>query len=300
MQSSYKNRAYCIASLAAIIVLGLILANLSGMDLAQADTAASPTASQSMKKLGTGEGVTPGMPGSTQISSNTPTPTATQKLDSSIQPTTSPALPSPTSPDSASPAPSTRSISSCPNNQCSVTFDTVQADTATPVAQIVPSGGLAKRPTAPTKHGCLFDGWFTGQVAYNFNQPVTSNLKLTAKWTASDGHWSLAPAHGAASGGTAVTLTPPATRGIKFSQITSGATHSLALGSDENLYAWGDNSSGQLGDGTNTLRRTPVKINKPANTSAQFIFSTIAAGDHSSLAIGSDGSLYAWGNNARG
>ncbi|MCT6838424.1 MAG: chromosome condensation regulator RCC1, partial [Bifidobacteriales bacterium] len=97
-----------------------------------------------------------------------------------------------------------------------------------------------------------------------------------------------------------MTLTPPATRGIKFSQITSGATHSLALGSDENLYAWGDNSSGQLGDGTNTLRRTPVKINKPANTSAQFIFTTIAAGDHSSLAIGSDGSLYAWGNNARG
>ena len=97
-----------------------------------------------------------------------------------------------------------------------------------------------------------------------------------------------------------MTLTPPATRGIKFSQIASGATHSLALGSDENLYAWGDNSSGQLGDGTNTLRRTPVKINKPANTSAQFTFTTIAAGDHSSLAIGSDGNLYAWGNNARG
>ena len=56
-----------------------------------------------------------------------------------------------------------------------------------------------KRPTAPTKHGYLFDGWFTGQVAYDFNQPVTSNLKLTAKWTAGDGHWSLAPAHGAAS-----------------------------------------------------------------------------------------------------
>ena len=209
-------------------------------------------------------------------------------------------MPSPTSLDSASPALSTRSISSCPNSQCSVTFDTVQADTEAPVAQIVPSGGLAKRPTDPTKHGYLFDGWFTGQVAYDFNQPVTSNLKLTAKWTAGDGHWSLAPAHGAASGNTAVTLTPPAIRGIKFSQITSGATHSLALGSDENLYAWGDNSSGQLGDSTNTLRQIPVKINKPANTSAQFTFTTIAAGDHSSFAIGSDGNLYAWGNNTRG
>ena len=172
MQSSYKNRACCIASLAAIIVLGLILANLSGIDLAQADATASPTASQSMKKLGTGEGVTPGMPGSTQIPSNTPTPAAAQKLDSSIQPTTSPALPSPASPDSASPAPSTRAISSCPNNQCSVTFDTAQADTASPVAQIVPSGGLAKRPTDPTKHGYLFDGWEMAAVQKIEKRPL--------------------------------------------------------------------------------------------------------------------------------
>ncbi|MCT6919083.1 MAG: InlB B-repeat-containing protein, partial [Bifidobacteriales bacterium] len=242
-----------------------------------------------------GEGVTPGIPSSTQTPSIAPSPTETQKLDSPIQTTPSPAFPSPTSQGSASPAPSTRSTSSCPNNQCSVTFDTTQADTATPDSQTVLSGGLAKRPTDPTRHGYLFDGWFIGQVAYDFNQPVTSSLKLTAKWTAGDGHWSLAPAHGAISGGTTVTVTPPATRGIKFSQITSGSTQSLALGSDGNIYSWGKNAYGQQGDGTNIDRQAPIKVSKPANAPKGFIFTKVDAGDHSALAMGSDGNLYTWG-----
>ena len=259
-----------------------------------------PNSIAKQRKSWGGGGLIPGIPGSTQTPSNTPTPTVAQTSDFRIQTTPSPTFPSPTALTSASSPTSTRSASPCANNQCSVTFDTTQADTATPATQTMPSGGLAKRPTDPTRHGYFFDGWFIGQVAYDFNQPVTSNLKLTAKWTAGDGHWSLAPAHGTALGGTTVTLTPPATRNIKFSQITSGATHSLALGSDGSLYAWGDNSSGQVGDNSTTLRQTPVKINKPANTSNQFTFTTIAAGDHSSLAIGSDGNLYAWGNNTRG
>ncbi|MCT6874552.1 MAG: InlB B-repeat-containing protein, partial [Bifidobacterium sp.] len=189
--------------------------------------------------------MTPDIPSSTQAPPNAPTPTVTQKLESPIQTTPSPAFPSPTSLGSASPDASTRSTSPCLNNQCSVTFDTAQADTTTPNTQTVPSEGQAKRPTDPTRHGYLFDGWFIGQVAYDFNQPVTSNLKLTAKWTTGDGHWSLAPAHGAISGGTTVTVTPPATRGIKFSQITSGSTQSLALGSDGNIYSWGKNAYGQ-------------------------------------------------------
>ena len=298
MQSSYRNRACCVASLAAIIASVLVLGNLSGIDLAQADATASPTASQSMENEA--EGVTPDIPSSTQAPPNAPTPTVTQKLESPIQTTPSPAFPSPTSLGSASPDSSTRSTSPCLNNQCSVTFDTAQADTTTPNTQTVPSEGQAKRPTDPTRHGYLFDGWFIGQVAYDFNQPVTSNLKLTAKWTTGDGHWSLAPAHGAISGGTTVTVTPPATRGIKFSQITSGSTQSLALGSDGNIYSWGKNAYGQQGDGTNIDHQAPIKVAKPANVPAGFIFTKVDAGDHSALAMGSDGNLYTWGFNASG
>ena len=298
MQSSSRSRVCCIASLAAIITSVLILGNFSAIDLAQADATTSPTASQSTEYQA--EGATPDIPGSTQTPSIAPSQPVTQKLDSPIQTTPSPAFPSPTSLDSANPAPSTRSTSSCPNNQCSVTFDTAQADTATPDSQTVLSGGLAKRPTDPTRHGYLFDGWFVGQVAYDFNQPVTNNLKLTAKWTAGDGHWSLAPAHGAISGGTTVTVAPPATRGIRFSQITSGSTLSLALGSDGNIYSWGKNAYGQQGDGTNIDRQSPIKVAKPANVPKGFTFTKVDAGDHSVLAMGSDGNLYTWGFNASG
>ena len=44
--------------------------------------------------------------------------------------------------------------------------------------------GKAKRPSPdPTREGYLFDGWFIGEVAYDFSKPVDKDLTLTAKWT---------------------------------------------------------------------------------------------------------------------
>ena len=71
------------------------------------------------------------------------------------------------------------------------------------------------------------------------------------------------PQPGPDSGQTKVTLVPPAARGIRFSQVSAGDDHSLALGSDGNVYSWGANKYGQLGDGTTTDRLTPVQIPKP-------------------------------------
>ena len=36
--------------------------------------------------------------------------------------------------------------------------------------------------------------------------------------------------------------------------IASGSTHNLALKEDGTVWSWGDNTSGQLGDGTNDNR----------------------------------------------
>ena len=85
--------------------------------------------------------------------------------------------------------------------------------------------------------------------------------------------------------------------GVHATQVSAGYNHSLAIGADGNVYAWGDNSYGELGDGTNTGSDTPVLISLPGGVHA----TAVAAGQANySLAVGSDGNVYAWGDNSFG
>ena len=77
----------------------------------------------------------------------------------------------------------------------------------------------------------------------------------------------------------------------------AGGSHTLAVGADGSLWAWGNNAFGQLGNGvpgTANNRRIPTRIGAAGNWTA-----VSAAGSHT-LAIGTDGSLWAWGLNAWG
>ena len=84
--------------------------------------------------------------------------------------------------------------------------------------------------------------------------------------------------------------------GIKPKQIASGSYHTLAIGDDGNLYTWGENYRGQLGDGTNNSNPTPKKITLASGVKP----TQIACGESYSMAIGSDGNLYTWGNGGFG
>src|SRR5690554_5860701 len=107
-------------------------------------------------------------------------------------------------------------------------------------------------------------------------------------------HATPAPDNGPVTGGTTVMVPEPA--GVTFTSIISGDYHSVALGSDGNAYAWGYNTRGQLGDGTNTESNTPVQVQAPAGVT----FTSVSAGDLHSVALGSDGNAYAWGYNFYG
>ena len=138
-------------------------------------------------------------------------------------------------------------------------------------------------------------------MAYDFSQPVTSDITLTAHWTKGSSTWSIDPVHGPASGNTKVTLTPPVIPNIRFSQFSAGDNFAVALGSDGNLYSWGFNQEGQLGRiASSSLydpNPTPGKVDKPANVSSDFTWVQVSAGDTFALALGSDGILYSWGSN---
>jgi alpha-tubulin suppressor-like RCC1 family protein len=56
-------------------------------------------------------------------------------------------------------------------------------------------------------------------------------------------------------------LTPAVTTGVSSaSSLAVGAAFSLAGLTGGQLDAWGENTSGQLGDGTNTRRPAPVLV----------------------------------------
>ena len=81
--------------------------------------------------------------------------------------------------------------------------------------------------------------------------------------------------------------------------IVTGEGHTLAVDADNKIYAWGQNFYGELGDGTATTIRTPVLVSMPALSTGVTI-SAVAAGSYHSLALASDGTVYAWGHNVVG
>ncbi|MDR1032785.1 MAG: hypothetical protein LBL84_02090 [Candidatus Nomurabacteria bacterium] len=109
---------------------------------------------------------------------------------------------------------------------------------------------------------------------------------------------SIAPSKGPVAGGTIVTIT--GLEPIKFSEVAAGNSHSMGIDTDGNLYAWGGNSDGQVGNGLGTGKvTTPWRVNGGAGSGipASTRFTKIAAGQRHSMAIDTNGNLYTWGYN---
>ena len=83
---------------------------------------------------------------------------------------------------------------------------------------------------------------------------------------------------------------------VTFTQVAGGANHSMAIGSDGELYIWGKNDNGELGDGTTAKSLVPKEITLPNGVKPV----QISAGSNHSMGIGSDGELYTWGYNYSG
>ena len=80
-----------------------------------------------------------------------------------------------------------------------------------------------------------------------------------------------------------------------WSQVSAGIAHSLALTDNGIAYAWGDNSLGELGDGTIVSRSSPTIVVGGITN-----WSQVDAGSTHSVGVTTNGIAYAWGSNLFG
>jgi alpha-tubulin suppressor-like RCC1 family protein len=83
--------------------------------------------------------------------------------------------------------------------------------------------------------------------------------------------------------------------GTDWKQVTGKGSFSLAIKNDGTLWAWGNNSSGQLGTDTSIFY-----LDSPVQVGSGTDWKQVSAGFDHVLALRTDGSLWAWGSNLSG
>ena len=150
-------------------------------------------------------------------------------------------------------------------------------------------GTAAGNTTTPTRVGAASD-W----TQIEGSGTVTAGLKNGGElWT-----WGY-NLYGATGRGTTSGSTLSPTRVGSASDwdkihLGLGANHGLAIRNGGELWAWGYNFYGSLGDGTTTNRSNPVQIGSGTD------WQVLDGGDSFSLALRNGGELWAWGINLGG
>ncbi|WP_167569103.1 RCC1 domain-containing protein [Brevibacillus migulae] len=80
----------------------------------------------------------------------------------------------------------------------------------------------------------------------------------------------------------------------KFKAVSAGYNHTLAVDEKGNIWAWGSNEYGQLGNGGTADSNVPTKIENFSKVVA------VAGGATHSLALREDGTVWSWGANQFG
>lgn len=137
-------------------------------------------------------------------------------------------------------------------------------------AQIISDGVQYRSMAIGRSFGCGVDG--TGTV-YCWGDNGTGQLGLGVM------------------NGNAVTNPSKIDSTKSFSMVSAATYHACGLTNDGDVYCWGANGAGQLGDGSTKFRVSPVRV----QSNAQFT-SVDSAGDYN-CALDSNGIAYCWGAN---
>ncbi len=82
--------------------------------------------------------------------------------------------------------------------------------------------------------------------------------------------------------------------GMKFVSVSAGYDYTCAVEENGNIYCFGNNSKGQLGDGTTVMSNIPVLVK------SEKTFKAVSAGFEHTCAIDDKNEVYCWGSNIVG
>ena len=89
--------------------------------------------------------------------------------------------------------------------------------------------------------------------------------------------------------------TPVLVAGVpSFTSLSAGGAHTCGLTASGEAWCWGDNSRGELGDGTDAVRTTAVPV------AGNLHFAAIAAGRNFTCGVTTDHAAYCWGSGSTG
>lgn len=167
-----------------------------------------------------------------------------------------------------------------------------------PAKQIFTSSGTWTAPAGVTQ-ATVVAQYSPASIQLQFG----ASLALTPNGAAYG--WGLNESGNAGNGNTSVLSSPvPVVGSLQFSQIAVNSTSLIATsyGINQNglAYAWGDNSTGQIGDGTTVPKSSPVAV------AGGLTFCQLATpgGPNTTntyvVGLAPNGSAYAWGQNTNG
>jgi alpha-tubulin suppressor-like RCC1 family protein len=161
-----------------------------------------------------------------------------------------------------------------------VTFDTVGGSAVEPATVTVAIGSKIPAPADPTLVGSEFQGWFLNGMKIDLSSYIVTGVtNLTARWGPD---MSLVKTSDRVSAA-------PASSDIYEYEDEDATSFSMAIDAHNQLYTWGNNTYGQLGDGTTAAKTTPAPV-AGVNDAA-----ISACGNNIAAVIRTDGTLWVWG-----
>ncbi len=149
--------------------------------------------------------------------------------------------------------------------------------------------GNTTNASSPIAVSIVPSGWSSVQGGGDFSFAIAGNGTIYAWGNDNNGQLGNGIVSGAVPNPTQIG------NSNNWKSIFTGTRHAVGIKSDGTLFTWGNNSNGQLGNGTNATSSNPVQVN-----SANANWISASCGDKHTMAIKSDGTLWGWGFNQFG